>query len=88
MTPELNKNEGLPEAAEPGRNAAHQRWVSGTTRGDRTARNENRLSGRFERHTCVPGMGAKGSSLKSRVEPRRALTEAKVYWFLRSLSSS
>ena len=85
MTPELNRNEGLPDGAEPD---ATRRINAGQWNKPRQPNRKKREppSGPFERHTCVPGMGAKGSSLKSRVEPRRALTEAKVYWFLRSLS--
>ena len=87
MTPELNKNEGLPDGAELTQRGASTLGQWNNPRRPNRKKREP-LSGPFERHTCVPGMGAKGSSLKSRVEPRRALTEAKVYWFLRSLSSS
>ena len=72
MTPELNKNDGLPDAAELDATRRIGAGVSRTTRGDRAGRNENHLWVRFETHTCVPGTGAKGSSRKSRVEPRRA----------------
>ena len=87
MTPELNKNEGLPDGAEPDATDASTPGQWNKPRRPNRKKRE-RPFGRFERHTCVPGMGVKGSSLKSRVEPRRALTEAKVYWFLPSLSSS
>ena len=72
MTPELNKTEGLPDAAELDATRRISAGVSGTTRGDPNRKKREPLSGRFERHICVPGTGARGSSLKSRVEPQRA----------------
>ena len=87
MTPELNKTEEYP--TQPNRT---QRGASAPGAADNPRRPNRKkrepLLARFEMHICVPGTGAKGASLKSRVEPQRAWTEAKGCWFLPSRSSS
>ena len=77
MTPEMNKNEGLPDGADQD---ATQRIRSGAAEQPETTepqetRTDFRLASRGIR--ACPGWAEEGSSRKSRVEPRRALTEAK-----------
>ena len=62
MTPEMNKNEGLPNGAEPD---ATQRTRSRTAE-RRTARNENGFWLASRCISSVPGMGGRGSSRKAK----------------------
>ena len=72
MTPEMNKNEGLPEGADQD---ATQRIRPGAQQNNPRRPNRKKREpflARFEMRTSVPGMGGRGFRRKSKVEPRRA----------------
>ena len=72
MTPELNKTRG--RTADDAESDATKRINPGVDEPSETASRNGQgdFWRRFERHICVPGMGAREASRKSRLEPQRA----------------